>query len=337
MKKFRVGIIGTGAVAQACHIPGYAAAKNCELVAFADPDAKIRKEVMSKWAFPRQYTDHKEMLANEELDVVSICTPNIFHKPIAIDCIGKVPIILLEKPIATNLADGLAIAAAVKKHGTRMMVGFSHRFHAYNHAAKAALDKGSIGRPFMIRIRFAHTGPMPGWAKTDWFYNPKLSGGGAMLDMAIHAFDLARYYLGPITAVMGKAATLRKKIAVDDNNVTLLEFGKKAMGYVETGWTSPAGYCGAEIMGDNGCIYVDYNSKVTMISGHRSPSGESSERTTVLCETATRHWKVQMAYFTSQLGKRGKFCVGIEEGVAALKVALAAYKSSQTGRRVVID
>ena len=338
MKKFRVGVIGGGAIAQACHIPGFAAAKNCELVALADPDPKIRKMVSEKWTFARQYSDHASMLAAEELDVVSIGTPNVFHKPIAIDCMKKgIPAMLLEKPIAISLAEGKAIADAAKKYGTRVMVGFSHRFNAYAQSAKAALDKGLIGKPYMIRVRFAHTGPFPGWAKTDWFYNPKLSGGGAMLDMAIHGFDLVQYYLGPVTAVMAKAATLRKKIKVDDNNVTLLEFGNKALGYVETGWTSPSGYCGVEIMGDNGCIYVDYNSKVTMVVGARTADGKFEEKTSVLCDKMNRAWDGEMAYFTSQLGKRSKFCVGLPEGRAALKVALGAFKSSQTGRRVAIS
>jgi UDP-N-acetylglucosamine 3-dehydrogenase len=338
MKKFRVGVIGAGAIAQACHIPGFAAAKNCQLVAFADPSPEIREMVSQKWAFGRQYPDHASMLKSEQLDVVSIGSPNAFHKTIAIDCIKKgVSTILLEKPIAVTLADGKAIVQAARKHGTRIMVGFSNRFNTYAQAAKAALDKGLIGKPYMIRVRFAHMGPLPGWAKTDWFYNPKLSGGGAMLDMAIHGFDLAQYYLGPVTAVMARAATLRKKVKVDDNTVTLLEFGRSALGYVEAGWTSPAGFCGVEIMGDAGCIYVDYNSKVTLVMGSRDASGRVERNTTVLCEKMNNSWADEMAYFTSQLGKRGKFCVGIDDGLAALKVALAALKSSKTGRRVEIE
>ena len=311
-----------------------------KIVGVAEPRQFYRERVVNEHGIPAEhvFTDWKDMAKLAKFaDCVAICTQDPMHADPAIAFAAKGYHMLLEKPIAISLAEGKAIADAAKKYGTRVMVGFSHRFNAYAQSAKAALDKGLIGKPYMIRVRFAHTGPFPGWAKTDWFYNPKLSGGGAMLDMAIHGFDLVQYYLGPVTAVMAKAATLRKKIKVDDNNVTLLEFGNKALGYVETGWTSPSGYCGVEIMGDNGCIYVDYNSKVTMVVGARTADGKFEEKTSVLCDKMNRAWDGEMAYFTSQLGKRSKFCVGLPEGLAALKVALGAFKSSQTGRRVAIS
>jgi predicted dehydrogenase len=336
MRKFRVGVIGAGSIARGAHIPGYAAARNCELAAIADPEERCLRKVAEKgWTFRRVYSDYREMLKGEDLDVVSVCTPNLYHREMAVAALDKGCDVLLEKPVALTLPDALAIRAAARRRRRRVMVAFSHRFSDLNAAARRAVRQGRIGRLYMLRVRFAHTGPWPGWASTDWFYNPRLAGGGAMLDMAIHAFDLAQWYAGPVTAVQARVATLRKKIAVDDNAVAILEFGPRCLGYVEAGWTSPAGYCGVELMGDNGAIFVDYSAaKATMISGARTPDGKSRQETAVLQEGCRPLWSVQMAHFTRQLGRRGPFCVGINEGIAALRVALAAYRSSRAGRRV---
>lgn len=340
-KKMRIGVIGAGAIAQACHIPGYAAAKNCELVGVADPVKRCRDQVRDNgWEFEHEYSDYQKMLRECDLDAVSICTPNALHKEMALAAAKAGCDILLEKPVALTVADANAIKRAVAKYKVRLMAGFTHRFNALNEAARKALKAKKIGKPYMFRVRFAHTGPWPGWARTDWFYKPELAGGGAMLDMAIHAFDLLHWYHKPIRSVQAEVRTLRKKIKVDDNAVAVLDFGDNFLGYVEVGWTSPSGFVGVEIMGDKGSITVNYaTNKTTMTSGSATPDGKMSLETTELCD-ASKHtpaWLAEMAYFTKLLGTRKKSAVGIDDGIASLKVALAAYKSSDTGKRVKVN
>ena len=113
-----------------------------------------------------------------------------------------------EKPIALSMKEAAAMAAPLKRNRVRMMTGFTHRFLAGNEKAKELLDAGAIGRPFMIRIRFAHEGPQPGWAMSDWFYNPRKAGGGACLDMGIHAYDLCEFYLGRVASVQANIRTI---------------------------------------------------------------------------------------------------------------------------------
>jgi len=340
MKLYKIGVIGSGAIAQACHIPGYFKAGNCELTAIADPFPKSLQQVRDAgFVFKREYSDYREMLAKEKLDAISICTPNKFHKDAAIAAIRHGADVLLEKPIAITVEEGKKILAEAKKHNGRVMVAFSHRFNEHCEIVKKELQKGSIGSLYMGRIRFAHRGPFPGWAKTGWFYDPKLAGGGALLDMGIHAFDLIQWFMGPITAVSAKTATLRKEIKVDDNAVIICEFDKKSLGYIEVGWTSPAGFVGIELMGDNGCIIVDYlNDKTTMIKGIASPSGKIEKETIVLHEKSkSPSWTRQMACFTKLIRKTKPFPVGLEEGLLSLKAACASYESSKKGRRIIIN
>jgi len=339
MKRYRIGVIGAGAIAQACHIPGYAKSGTCDLVAVADPEPRSLQQVRDAGhMFKHEYSDYREMLRREKLDAISVCTPNKYHKDAAIAAIRHGADVLLEKPIAVSMAEGREIVKVAKENNARVMVAFSHRFSEHCQLVKKELEKGSIGEPYMARIRFAHGGPFPGWAKTDWFYNPRVAGGGAMLDMGIHAFDLIQWFIRPITAVQAKTATLRKKIKVDDNAVILCEFGKKCLGYIEVGWTSPAGFVGVELMGDKGYIVIDYMTDTsTMTTGITKPSGERVKKTVVLHKKSkASSWAREMDHFTSMLDRKEPFFVGLDAGLLSLQAALASYESSRTGRRVRI-
>ena len=124
------------------------------------------------------------------------------------------------------------------------MTGFTHRFMTGNQKAKKLIEKGDIGKPFMVRARLAHSGPIPDWAKSDWFHFKKPAGGGAMLDMGIHAIDIIQYMLGPITTVSAQIGNLVKKIEVDDNALVLLEFDGTMMGLYRSRLDEQAGFRG---------------------------------------------------------------------------------------------
>ncbi len=337
-KVFRIGVIGAGAIAQGCHIPGYMKAKNCVLAAIADPEPKCLKMLKDQnMIFKTEYSDYKEMLAKEKLDFVSVCVPNKFHAECAVAAMKAGADILLEKPMTLTMAEAREVQETAEKLNRRVMVGFSHRFNELANAAKKALDEGKIGKPYMIRVRFAHTGPIPGWAKTDWFYKPEIAGGGALLDMAVHAFDLVQWFIGPVTEISAKAETLRKDIPVDDNVVAWLKFKAKCMGYVECGWTSPAGFWGVEVMGDNGYIVCDYaKGKTLMTTGCIKPDNSVSQETVVLAEQKRGHWENEMEYVTRTIASGEPFSVGIREGMSTLKLVLAAYESSRSGKAVEI-
>ena len=336
MKKLRIGVLGAGAIARAAHIPGYAASENCELTAIADISPESLAGVREKWQFKKEYSDCSELIQTEKPDLVSICLPNIYHARYAIEAMEAGCDVILEKPVATTLEDALAIAEAQKRTGRKLAVCFSHRFNQMVIAAKNAVDAGAIGKPYMMRVRFAHGGPFPGWAVSDWFYDPERAGGGAVLDMGIHAMDLMLWFLGKATEVKGFAGTLRKDIAVDDNMTALLKFGNDAMGYMECGWTSCAGFSGQEIMGDNGAITIDYaKGEVVLCSGVNSPDGSLKMETQVIAKSGKlTAWQNQMAVFIEEKIAGKDFSTSIQDGIEALKVGLGVYESSEKGNTV---
>ena len=341
-KKLRAGVIACGSIAQAMHLPGYAKCPGVELVAACDTVRKRLTEAKKIKGDLRTYADHRKMLKAEELDIVSVCSPNKFHAAHAIAALEHGAHVLLEKPAALSMKEIAKMKAAVRKSRKKLIVGFSHRFMRGNRKINKMITDGVIGQPYMIRFRLAHAGPYPGWAKDDWFYSPTLAGGGAMLDMGIHAIDQCLWHLGPIKSVQAMARTLRKKIKVDDNALILMEFARtKALGYIEIGWTSPAGFNGVEIMGDKGCIVQDYAAggctKVTI--GKVTPDMSSAAQLkTRIVDKEPGHggWATEIAECVKALKRNDDLGIGIDAGGAALAVALAAFQSSKTGKAVKV-
>lgn len=335
-KKYRVGVIGAGAIAQECHMPGYAKNTSAELVAFADPAAARHKDVLELFPGLRGYKDYSEMLRKEELDVVSVCTPNKYHAPCTISAFEAGCHVLCEKPMAATLKEADRMAAAAKAARKKLMVAFTNRLLTGPMRCKALLGKKAIGKPFMIRVRFAHGGPTQGWAKDPkTFYDPKTAIGGAMLDLGIHAIDLALWLFGPAVGVTARTATLFKQIQVDDNAVMILEFTSGALGYIEVGWTSKPGFSGFEIYGTKGSLICDYLNGLKLCSGKASAGSDSVANWKTLDKEPTRGgWSTEIDHWMNVVQGKAKLTMDAKAGRAALAVALAAYKSGKTGRWV---
>lgn len=335
---WKAAVIGCGSIAQALHLPGYAKARGVSLTAACDPARQRWPEARRFGESLRMYDDYRAMLENESLDVVSVASPNRFHAEHACAALRAGAHVFLEKPPALSMDEIAQIKEAIKQSHRKVIVGFSQRFYRGNQKIQRLLKAGAIGTPYMIRVRLAHAGPYPGWAKDDWFYKPKLAGGGALLDMGIHAIDQALWHMGPARSVQATVRTLRKRIKVEDNAVLLLEFARsRALGYIEVGWTSPAGFSGIEIMGDEGCIVEDYAGALTLTTSKITPDTSAAIRRKT--RVVDRHpavggWPIEIREVVKAFRSGSDLGIGIDVGGAALAVALAAYESSRTGRRV---
>ncbi len=342
MGLLKAGVIGAGSIGDV-HLSGYASAKRDAVVwAICDTNLKRLEEMGEKYGVPsvRRYRDYRRMLENEPLDVVSICTPNVYHFEQARAAIERGIATLVEKPMTLRLEDARALVHLAKRVGVKTMVAFSHRFVRMNMAAKRLLERGDLGTPFMIRVRYAHGGPYPGWAQSDWFYKRRYAGGGALLDMGIHAIDICQYLIGPIHSVAAEVKTLRKPIEVDDNAVMALDFApKKCLGMIECGWTSPPGFAGIELYGDEGTLILDLINGPKWLRGKQTPDGATQFRPAKLAvPKGPSHWPLQMAQWIRYV--RGKSVIEtlptLEDGLTSLRIALAAMDSARTGKRVTI-
>ncbi|HEQ60787.1 MAG TPA: Gfo/Idh/MocA family oxidoreductase [Firmicutes bacterium] len=327
----RAAVIGCGAIAEYCHIPGYQNHPAVGEIILCDISGKILQETCKKFRIEKGYADYKELLKKEKPDLVSVCTPNYLHAEMVCAAVRKGIHVLCEKPMALSLAEAERIRKALIAKRVKFMVGFSHRFEMLNVRAKEMLASGKIGRPFMLRIRFGHEGPYPGWGKTDWFYDKKKAGHGALLDMGIHAMDLARYFLGDVRGVAARTATLLKPIRLDDNALMILEFESKALGLIDVSWSSKPGFTGSEIYGSGGTLIIDYERGLQFFDGEKA----AWKRVSVRSEPGS--WEREMKHFIDCVVKDDDPEPGFLDGVASLKVAFAAAKSAAGGRFMRID
>lgn len=342
MAKLRAAVVGVGSIGDV-HLAGYASARRDVMIqALCDTNPARLRAMGEKYGVPEQhrYRDFHQMISREPLDVLSVCTPNVYHYEQAHEALRRGIATLVEKPVTLRLEEARHLLRIATKGKVPAMVAFSHRFVRMNMVAKKLLEKGDLGAPFMIRVRYAHGGPYPGWAQSDWFYKRRLAGGGALLDMGIHAIDICHYFIGPISRVGAHVRTLRKSIEVDDNAVLAVDFGsQKCMGTIECGWTSPAGFVGVEIYGDEGALVLDLIHGPRWLRGKIHPDGKVESRPCSLkVPDGPSHWPLQMQEWIRFL--RGKSTLQplptLADGVNALAVALAATRSAREGRIAVV-
>ena len=145
-RRLRVGIIGTGGIANA-HIQSYLRMPDVDLVAGADLIPGKADEFFKRYGVEgvRTYTNHKEMLEKEELDAVSVCTYNRTHAECTIDALNKGLHVLLEKPMCVTTEEAVEICRAEKKSGKILSIGFQPRFDANMQMIKKIVQSGALG------------------------------------------------------------------------------------------------------------------------------------------------------------------------------------------------
>ncbi len=139
MKKLRVGIVGTGYMGE-LHAKVYVNNPNTEIVAVCDLNETRASAMAQKFGAPRYYNSHRLMLENEEIDLVSVCTPDFAHAEPAIDSANAKKHVLIEKPLAVTVEDAEAIISAAKKNDVKIMTQFSHRWVPAYRQAKGPLS-----------------------------------------------------------------------------------------------------------------------------------------------------------------------------------------------------
>ena len=245
MTKLRVGVIGLGMGKG--HIRGYATHPQAEVVAIADLNEQVLATVGDEYGINGRYTSAEQMLAEANLDVVSIATPNKFHKAYTLAAFAAGCHVLCEKPMAMNAAEGREMLAAAEKAGKRLMINFSYRFSEPSFALKAQVDSGILGDIYFARTVWHRRRGIPRFG--GWFGQKALSGGGPLIDLGVHRLDLALWLMGypQPTWVMASAYNpIATRLAteagvaydVEDMAVALIKFANGATVEVEASWAT---------------------------------------------------------------------------------------------------
>ena len=342
MKTLRCGVIGLGVGRM--HIKGYQGSPNAEVVALADLDPARLDAVGEQYGIPGRYTSVREMLKSEGLDVVSVATPNKFHKPLTLEALRAGCHVLCEKPMAMSASEGHAMIAAAEKAGRRLMINFSYRFLHGGQALKRAVDRGELGDVYFAKSIWHRRRGVPGLG--GWFGQKELAGGGPLIDLAVHRIDLALWLMGyprpewvlgatydPIAAAQAKREG--KHFDVEDMAVALVRFTNGATLEVEASWAanvSEPQLMETRLFGAKGGAV------------HRNKNGGYEFEAELFIERDGDHYdaKLQrevesgtaMAHFVDCiLHDRAHMATG-EEGLIVMEILDAIYKSARLGKPV---
>ena len=257
MDKIKVGIIGCGTIARQRHANEYSKNSDVTIAGFYDINI-LRAEAMVKDFGGQIYEAVEDLIADPDIDAVSICATNKDHAHLTIAALEHNKHVLCEKPMATSLQDCEKMYAAAAVNNKHLLIGHNQRLTPTHLKAKLLLDSGVLGRVINFQSTFGHAGPEM-WSvdksADTWFFKKGSASFGSLADLGIHKIDLMRYLVGgKVTMVYSTMVTLDKKfsdgspIEVDDNSVEVLSFDNGALGTISTSWTHYGEECNATVL-----------------------------------------------------------------------------------------
>ncbi len=203
--KLRYACIGAGGIADKKHLQGYSKLPGVELAAVCDSDPASAKRLAEKYQIPAVFEAYDEMFSKIPLDMVSICTPNFLHAPIAVAALNNGINVHCEKPLALNAEEAGRIVAAKNASGKKVMVALNNRFTSESIFIRKCAEEGVFGEIYHAKCGWRRRNGIPG--KGVWFTDKKLSGGGALIDLGVHYLDLVLSFMDfpEIRSVSGSA------------------------------------------------------------------------------------------------------------------------------------
>ncbi len=190
----KVGIIGCGGIANQKHLPALAGIEEVEVVAFCDIIEE--RAILSKNTYGtsdgRVYSDYKEMLEKEDLDIVHVCTPNSSHAEISIAAMEADNHVMCEKPMAKTTEEARAMIEASEKTGKKLTIGYQNRFRKDSQFLHAACADGELGEIYNAKAHAIRRRAVPTWGV---FLDEEAQGGGPLIDIGTHALDLTLWMM----------------------------------------------------------------------------------------------------------------------------------------------
>ncbi|MFC0189291.1 Gfo/Idh/MocA family protein [Fictibacillus aquaticus] len=330
----KVGIIGCGSIANHRHLPEYAAHKDVEIVAVCDRVEERAQAAASQYG-GKVYSDYKELLADANVEAVSVCTPNYLHAPISVDALNAGKHVLCEKPMATSLEEAEQMISAAEKNGKKLMIGHNQRFVPSHEKAREIIANGELGKVYSFRTAFGHPGP-EGWSvdgKDSWFFRKDEAFIGAMGDLGVHKTDLIRYILGEeVTEVAAFVETSAKEFStVDDTAVLSLKTESGIIGTLAASWSYTAKEDNSTIVyGEKGILRLEDDPQYSLVAQYTNGSVVRYELGQIQTnDSGGQNNSHVIEKFVESVQNDTQPLVSGEEGKRSLAVVLAALESNE--------
>ncbi|MHD0396454.1 Gfo/Idh/MocA family protein [Staphylococcus simulans] len=190
----KIGIIGCGGIANGKHLPSLSQIENVEIVAFCDIDIEKAESAAQAYGVEnaKVYQDYKELLQDESIDAVHVCTPNNTHKEITVDALEAKKHVMCEKPMAKTTEDAQAMIDAAEKNNRKLTIGYQNRFRADSQYLHKVTKRGDLGEIYLGKAQAIRRRAVPTWGV---FLDEEQQGGGPLIDIGTHALDLTLWMM----------------------------------------------------------------------------------------------------------------------------------------------
>ncbi len=336
----RIGLLGSGFVSE-FYLLGLQDVPGWTIPVVASANADNARKFAKKWGIGEATADVPGTIRRPDLDLIVLGVPNHVHAELAIQCAAAGKHVVCTKPLARNRAESKAMLDAVRAAGVLHGYAETEVFSPAVMKAKAYIDKGGIGKVLTVRSREAHGGP-----HGDWFWDKKLAGGGALLDMGCHTVEAARYFIGkdnPVVEVLAWTDRLvhHQRTNLEDNAVVLLRFQGGQLAQAELSWTAAGGLdLRNEVYGTEGALFTDVTRETSLRVFSRTGAGYTVEKaqadTGWLFPPVDEAWvygyREEMRHFIDCVASARMPRETFEDGYIVNCVLDAAYRSGASKR-----
>lgn len=332
--RLRLGIVGTGAVAQLVHLPLSTHRNDVELVALADKEPEKASALAQRFDVPRVLST-EALLADDGVDAVILCTPNHLHEDEAVAALQAGKHVLVERPLALSPEGCDRVVEAARGAGRVLEVGMAHRFRPDVAALRAFIAGGELGEIYAGRVAWMNRHvPL---RRTTWRQRPEEAGGGALMDLGVQSLDLLFWILGGAQVTRVSAVMARGEDEVEDAANVLMETDRGVALTLEVSWS----YFAAEdshytrVLGTEGSgqlpplqIYKQFGGRPMDVTPEQPAPPRKGSR------YMNAHRRQLDHFFRAA---RGFAEVDLPERQGSImRVIQAAYTSAREGREVVL-
>jgi len=345
---YGIGIVGTGLIAE-FHARALGQVEGAQLAAVMSRSADRAEEFGRRFGC-RGYDSLKSLLADPEVEIVSICTPSGAHLEPALEAIAAGRHLIIEKPLEISLERCDRILEAAEKRGVLVSGIFQSRFSNSARVLKQAVETGRFGRPVLGDAYVKWYRSQEYYDQGGWKGTRRFDGGGALMNQSIHAVDLLQWYMGPVRSVQAVTACLgHERIEVEDTAAAVLEFASGACGVIE-GSTAvfPGFFKRIEICGTRGSAILEEENLVhwrfeeeteedkAIRSRHSGGSGGGGGVADPAAISHEGH-KRQFQDFVNALNEDRPPLIDAAEARKSVAIILAVYESAESGKKVLLS
>ena len=333
-RQLNIGVIGVGRLGGLYGRYFLGQISGAKLVAVADINEERAASFAGQNNVKRWHTDYRELLANDDVDAVVVVTTTQAHKEIVVEAARAGKPTFCEKPLSLSINEALEMKAIIEQTGTFFQLGFMRRFDNGYAAARRNIESGSIGTPIVFK-----SSSRDPYRPSLEYLDPNNSG-GLFTDCGIHDIDVARWLMGEIASVYSIGGVLAypemNEIGDVDNAIVTLRFAGGQVGVIDLSRSGIYGYdIRTEILGTKGTLKIGYLRETPLMI--LTKDGVTHDTVPYFMERFGQAYVTQLQDFVDNVRNDKPASITCEDGIAALRVTLAATRSLKENKPVDVE